>query len=230
MVGSFAACGGGKGGNSPTPTPTQTPIPSPTATTEILVLPSNAETTEGGSANSAPFFVSAARFQAVYGTALLGSLAPGSEITGIRFRLDASSAAFANAFIEDLEIRLSTSQRQPGSLSSNFAMNRGQDEVVVRDGFLAISPDDYPSGSSPNGFGPWIPFVQPFTYEGGPLLLEIGLSGMQPSSQARLVDNLCCALPDSESAYGTADGFATTTADGGLFQDLIVTEYLFTPR
>lgn len=195
------------------------------ALTESLLLPSDAATVEGNSANVSPFRDVPARFQSVYGASLLG-LPVGAKITGMRFRLDGSETRFTNVTISNFEVRLSTSTSQPGSLSSTFAANRGADEVIVRTGPLTIAPNDYPIGSMPNAFGPTIQFSRPFVYKGGPLLLEIGYTGV-PGPDLHRTDAVFPATAESESGYGAGGGFNSTIADVGLFQDLIVVEYQF---
>jgi len=218
FAGVLAACAD----ESTSPPSTSPPV------TESLLLPSYAATVEGNAANFSPFKNMPARFQAVYGTALL-RLPVGATITGMRFRLDASvSIGTGPVTISNFEVRLSTSAHQPGLLSATFAANRGTDEVVVRTGPLTIGPDDYPVGGFPNAFGPTIEFSQPFVYKGGPLLLEIGYTGLPRFEGGPvLVDAVVPATVESQSAYGSAGGFNATTADLGLFQDLTVVEYLF---
>ena len=190
--------------------------------TESFYLPSNAPTVEGNSANQSPFKGSAGRFQAVYGTSLV-PIPVGARITGMSLRLDGAAPAFTNLTIDNVEIRLSTSALPPGSLSTTFASNRGGDEVIVRTGPLTITPTDYPTGNTPNAFGPTIHFSRPFVYQGGPLLLEVAFTGLPPA-EARLADNV---FPTTDSRTGYGSGFNATTADIGLFNDLIVVHYQF---
>lgn len=192
---------------------------------ESLFLPANALTVEGNGSNSSPFENTAGRFQTVYGPALLGGLPNGARLTGMRFRLNENQSAFSSVTISNLEIRLSTSQRQPGSLSTTFATNRGADEVVVRTGPLAIAPADYAVGNTPNTFGRVITFNQPFTYRGGALLLEMAYTGLAPADARRTDSN--SGGGDVQSGYGVANGFNSATADVGLFPGHIVVEYLF---
>jgi len=191
---------------------------------ESLFVPANAQTVEGSSANQSPFKVQPGRFQTVYAQSVL-TLPVGAKITAIRFRLDGPSSPLPTVTIDNFEIRLSTSKNPPGSLSPTFANNRGTDEVVVRTGPLSIASADYPTGGSPNLFGPLIQFSQPFVYRGGPMLLEIGATGM-PAGSNRPSDAVFPATV-SQSGYGTSAGFNATTADLGMFDDLIVVEYRF---
>lgn len=188
-----------------------------------LQLPANAGAKEGNSSNSSPFGGDAQRFQSVYGEALLTALPRGAIIKAIGFRLEGGATSFTQQTIANLEIRLSTSAKPPGSLSLTFAANRGADSVVVRAGPLTIAPADYPSGPGPNAFGKRIDFdMASFTYKGGPLLLEIATTAVPAG---RPVDNVFPSSQDSQSVYGT--GFSATMADGAPFFDLVVVEYTF---
>jgi hypothetical protein len=141
----------------------------------------------------------------------------------MRFRLDGTSSATIQGAITNFEVRLSTGPDAPGPLSTTFADNRGSDEVIVRTGPLTVAAGDYGIGATPNAFGPVIAFQQPFTYEGGSLLLEIGMTGISTGGG---VDGVFPAA-GFHSAYGSANGFNTTTADLGLYDDLIIVEYRY---
>ena len=190
--------------------------------TGTIQLPTDAATSEGNSANTSPFGGTAQRFQSVYGEPLLAGLPIGATITGMRLRLDESATSFGQELVGNLEIRLSTSKKPPGSLSIVFSANRGDDEVIVRSGSFTIEPADYPSGGAPNDFGKQIDFAQGFTYTGGPLLLEMGITAL---TSGRSVDNVSPSSEDSQSVY--ANSFAATTAEGSPYFDLIVVEYAF---
>ena len=190
---------------------------------DSLFLPPDAPTTPGNDGNASPFSGAARRFQAVYGAPLLSGLPVGSRITGMRFRLGAGGMQVISGTVTNFEVRLSTSARQLGNLSATFSENRGGNEVVVRSGEMVIAPGDYPTGNSPNAWGPLIEFQQPFVYPGGPLLLEIGMTGI---ANGGAMDNHY-PVTGSETAYGSADGFDTATADLGIYEDLIVVEYRF---
>lgn len=189
-----------------------------------LQLPASAATSEGNSSNTSPFGgTSGQRFQSVYGAPLLTALPNGATITGIRLRLDGDAASFKQETVANVEIRLSTSKKPPGSLSQTFADNRGTDEVIVRAGPLSIAPGDYPAGTKPNAFGKTIDFnLGTFTYRGGPLLLEVAATAL---TSGRNMDNVSPSTPDSQSVYGT--GFSATKSDGAPYFDLIVVEYVF---
>src|SRR5690349_4563859 len=101
-------------------------------------------------------------------------------------------------------------------MSNTLADNRGADEVLVHTGPLTIGAGDYPTGGSPNAFGATISFTTPYTYTGGPLLLEYSHTPFPSTvSFADAVGN----SPDGRSAFGT--GFNATTADIGMSSDVV---------
>lgn len=188
-----------------------------------LFVPADALTQEGDTQNYSPFGGPGRRFQSVYRPSDLGGIPAGGKITGIRFRLDQFATVPIEGDITNFEVRLSTFARGLGNLDPAFAENRGVDEVITRTGPLAVASGDYSVGGSPNAFGPVIDFERPFTYVGGSLLLEVGTTGIAVGS---IIDGVL--LTDgSQSAYGAANGFNTTSADLGIFGDVPVIEYLF---
>ena len=149
------------------------------ARADLIVIPAAYAAAEGpGGDDTTPLGVDGqVRAQVVYGSALLGALGIGDQITGLTFRVGGGSAGLAAQTVTTYEIRLSQSQNAPGSLSTTFASNRGADEVIVRSGQLTINAGDFPGGATPNAFGAIIPFSTPYTFAGGPLLLEIAYTG-----------------------------------------------------
>lgn len=111
------------------------------------------------------------RLQAVYGASLLNQLQVGDQITGISFSPNGTQPSVPPQTVADYSITLSTAKNGPGQLSENFRDNIGFDATTVRHGPLVVGQDDYP------GFGKVIEFTTPFTYKGGPLLVDIAHSG-----------------------------------------------------
>ena len=130
--------------------------------------------------------------QTVYNASLLGEagLNAGDVLNGLSFRVNATNAA-PNFRVDEYIIRLSTSNFSAGNLEDVFEMNRGDDLVEVRSGPLTFSAADFDDTSIapgrgpgiPNAFGAVITFDNPFTYNGGNLLLDythtapLGLDG-----------------------------------------------------
>lgn len=181
--------------------------------------------TEGGSAEGTSLGDFANRVQSIYGTSLLAGLNVGDIITGMSFRVDAIGPVPGPQTIANYEIRLSKSPKTPGTLSNTLADNRGADEVIVRTGPLTISAGDYPTGSSPNAFGITIPFTTPYTYTGGPLLLEYSHT---PFPSTHSFADAVANSPNGQSAFGT--GFSATTADIGMTNDVVVVQFQVVPE
>lgn len=188
-----------------------------------LDLPSNAATTEGTSDDGSPF-TTARRFQAAYGSALLSNMPSGAKIVGMSIRLESGSSAFTAETISNFEVRLSTPKNAPGALSTTFADNRGNDEVIVRTGPLVIEPADYPTGATPNGFGKMIAFDTQFVYQGGDLMLEVGTEGLAGGNQRR-TDAFFPTNLATQACYGFVNGSSATTADIGHFNTIMVIQY-----
>lgn len=142
------------------------------------VVPSSLQNDEGNAGEASTFGSGSARIQQVYGTEYLTGLQVGDQITGISFRLDRGQFLGLPAqTVDDFSITLSTAKFGPNDLSMNFGDNLGLDAVTVRQGILTIGPDDYAGGGSPETFGATIAFSTSFSYQGGPLLVDISHSG-----------------------------------------------------
>ena len=145
--------------------------------------------------------------QVVYGESLLiaADIQVGDQITGLAFRVQGGEVAPIWS-VADYQIRLATSLNPPGSLDTNFIANRGGDYVVVRSGPLTYTGTEYPTGGSPNTFGPVIPFNTSFTYNGGDLLLEYTHSVIASGGSSADADGFITGAQSQWSA-----GFNTTT-------------------
>jgi hypothetical protein len=190
-----------------------------------IVVPAGADATEGGSAEGTSLGDFSNRVQSIYGTSLLSNLHVGDIITGLSFRVDGIGPAPGPQTIANYEIRLSKSPKTPGTLSNTLADNRGADELIVRNGPLTIAVGDYPIGSSPNAFGATIAFTTPYTYTGGPLLLEYSHT---PFPSTHSFADAVANSPDGQSAFGT--GFGATTADIGMTNDVAVVRFQVVPE
>lgn len=120
-------------------------------------------------------------FQQVYAASQLNGLAPGSIINGMQFRLDSIFNSSPASTVTNFDVALGPSNFAPGSLSNNVASNQGAGTVQVRTGSLSFAENSFPSGGSPNGWGPVIPFSASYTYMGGDLLLTV--SHTAPTSE-----------------------------------------------
>jgi len=176
---------------------------------------------EGGNGEGTALGVFSNTAQIVYGSTLLSAagLDIGDQITGISFRVDNTGLNPVGGpspvwSVADYQIRLATSLNAPGNLDPNFINNRGSDYSVVRLGPLSYNGTEYPTGGSPNLFGPTIQFDNSFTYSGGDLLLEYTHSPISSGGAWVDANN---ALPLAQSQFSA--GYNTTTEGFSGFGD-----------
>lgn len=111
-------------------------------------------------------FTSPVRTQLAYGSEHFSS--SGLFITELRFRPDYYYGRAFTSTVSQIQIRLSTSARDPDQLSRTFAENVGRDETVVFDGSLPLASAFAGPATGPKDFDIVIPLSQPFLY--GPAL------------------------------------------------------------
>jgi hypothetical protein len=114
------------------------------------------------------------RSQSVYGAVNFPSDI-GLVITELRFRPDYFYGRAFTATISNIQINLSTTLRNPESLSSTFANNVGTDDTVVFSGSLTVSSQFIGPPTGPKEFDIVVPLTTPFLYNpaAGHLLLEV---------------------------------------------------------
>ena len=176
-----------------------------------IVAPQPFSGTEGSNSSSGVLLGNSRTLQYVYSTSELGFSA-GSELAGLAFRLNNSQGTNVALTWTNYTIELSQSLFAPGSLSTVFANNIGADVVTVRSGPLAIAASAFPSGGSPNAFGPEIVFTTPYTYTGGDLLVTIRHTG-----NTQGIGYFADSVPNATGLYEGqgAAGFATASFTAG---------------
>jgi hypothetical protein len=188
-----------------------------------IVPPANAST-NGGSSNSIPLgAASGGTYMVLYEPSQLVGLPIGGRITSLQLRqsnLETAPWPSANATFSDYEIRIGTSTRTAATMSLTYADNL-TGAVLVRDGALSLPANVYPgggaSGATPEDWGPVITFSTPYTYSGGPLVLEFRNTGV--TAPLQFAD---CATPAvAASAIGSAAS-KTATSGFGVALPLIV--------
>jgi hypothetical protein len=187
------------------------------------VIPPTNATVNGGSGNIIPLATSSGggAYQVLYEPSQLVGLPIGGRITSIRLRQwNIAFAAWppAAAVCTDYEIRLGTSTRTAATISTTFADNITS-AVLVRDGALNLAANAYPggaaTGTTPEGWGPVIAFSTPYTYTGGPLVIEFRNNGTGVTGSADTV-TLC------PSAAGVGNTSAQTATIGFVTPPLVV--------
>lgn len=154
---------------------------STTLAQSVLPVPPN-----GGSVATAGTNVpfgrpSTSRVQIAYGEVSAGSAV---VIEALGFVIGASAVTAKSV---DLEVRLSTAANEPSALASDFAGNRGGDELIVR----AQSPFALPAANP--GDVVWIDLEQPYFFDpaGGALLIELVQHARAPGTYAVESTTLC---------------------------------------
>jgi len=122
----------------------------------------------------------------------------------------------------------------PTAISNTFASNFTGGMTQVRNGALSFNPGDFPTGGSPNAFGPAIGFnLSSYTYNGGDLAIlmrfatQTGTGGTPTQSPFDAI-----AATDTANGYGTlfaarwVSGSSATTGGNANF---LVTKLSATP-
>jgi hypothetical protein len=148
-----------------------------------IVVPNANTVVDGNSNNLIPFRgdpFSYTRYQQIFASSQFNGP---TLLSSIAFRRDQQygnlGAPLNNFTYSDLSIQLSTSPNTPGTMSSNFASNRGADLTTVRTGSVSVSsPLCTAAPTCPFDFV--VSFLTPFAYDpnAGDLLFEfINLGG-----------------------------------------------------
>jgi hypothetical protein len=188
---------------------------------DTVVVPAPFETTEGLSSQFSSLTSAERTLQFVYDSTQLGGLTLGTTISGMAFRLDSVFFGWppASRTWSSYNIQLSKSLNDPGNLSLTFANNIGADVVTVRSGSLTLSAGSFPTGGTPNNFGPVISFTTSYLYTGGDLLITIHTGN---DVDAGSVD----AIANAAGLYQGlgASTFGATTAEPTLVSNVPVVQ------
>ena len=135
------------------------------------------------------------------------------RITELRFRPDYRYGKAFSTTIANLEIRLSTTERAPDTLSRVFANNPGGDETLVYQGALSLASAFTGPANGPKAFDMVIPLSTPFSYspDNGNLLLDVRTFG---TSQASRLSGRLSSSDTASRVYG-AVGAVSGGADSG---------------
>lgn len=187
-----------------------------------LVIPTNNATAWAQTNAYSPFMV-AGRYQQVFSSNQFRHVQRPQQITGIAYRyrtVPVSDWALLERFVE---IRLSTTSRQPGQLSTNFAENVGADEQVV----LSTNYWKFFGGAASHGlqvFSMGFSFSKPFVYDytKGNLLLEVRMPGSYYRSNYSLD-----AVLDPHEATSCLYGSSTNSLSGFALWAIAVARFSF---
>ncbi len=185
-----------------------------------VIVPNNLSTTQGDTGNLFPFFSSKPiRYQQVLAKSQFSRFAAGGEtINSIAFRAHAPGIPFA-ASVPQLQVRLSTTQKNLDGLSSTFVENAGPDEAQVFSGPLSVAANNSASGGGVATFDIVITFTTPFHYDPANGNLLIDIRNLQGGTEVPPLDqemDATSATGDSVSrVYNYDDASATGAGQMG---------------
>ncbi|MBS0188452.1 MAG: hypothetical protein JSS51_10305 [Planctomycetes bacterium] len=196
------------------------------------VIPLNAVSLAGDNGNAIPLGdYLTGTFQTMYDADQLAAIPVGSTITGIRLRLyNGASTNFPEVArtLPQYDIRLAQAATATSGMSNTFASNM-INPVLVRSGSFNIAAGAYPggaaTGTTPEGWGPLIPFTTPYLYVGGGLTVEFRAQ-MPGAAILFFADSV---RQPNKTAYLSA-GSSTATTGGGVQQwNGLAMQLTFTP-
>ena len=132
-----------------------------------LVLPGGLGDVEGDfQLLNTPPPANGTRIQWVYSASDFKAVPQGrNSLVSISWRPDESVTGPNHASIDDLELRLSTTNAKPGTLSSSMDDNIGGDELVVYSGAIDFRTEGAGAETGPRAFDYVIDFQTPFVYD-----------------------------------------------------------------
>jgi hypothetical protein len=142
-------------------------------------------------------------------------------------RPDASVTAPVSFTFSDTVIRMSTTNRNPGELSTTFADNVGPNPVVVFAGDLSLSTANTGPAAGPKDFDFVFPLQRPFTYDtsAGNLIFDVETAGTDLVISQTTDFAVSTALGFEEIAAFTAGAEVATGRWGGN-----VIQFTFVPE
>jgi hypothetical protein len=150
------------------------------AAEQHIVLPAAFATLEGAFNNTVPIGSSGGTMQTMYSAVEMSDVPIGSRITAFQLRQD-NNFGFVpwprlDIVVADYRVYMGKSTRTPGTFSTTFA-NNIIDKQQVKSGPVNLTKSAYPGsfpigGTAPEGWGPVIVLDTPYTYVGGPLVIE----------------------------------------------------------
>jgi hypothetical protein len=162
------------------------------------VIPEGYANTPGTATFLGPMANSQRTYQQLIAASQLTDLVD-KEITSLSYRIPSNATGpwpTAEVTFASFDIYMSGSV-DPVNRSLTFENNIVGPQTLVRSGTLVLPAESFPSGGSPNGFGPEIIFDSPWTYTGGNLLIEIRHTGFTGTSRSLDANNT------STFGYGT---------------------------
>jgi hypothetical protein len=195
------------------------------------VVPNAFAASEAGGVFSLTSTAAAGRtFQWVIDSSQLTSFV-GSNLNGMAFRLNAGANwPTTAASMSQFDVYLGAGV-DPTATSTTFAANFTGSVTQVRSGAITFNPGDFPTGGTPNNFGPNINFnLGSYLYTGGDLAMMVRFSAQTGNTSQSPFDAI--AATDTANGYGTlfaARWTSSATGTTGGNANFIVTRFDATP-
>ncbi len=167
--------------------------------TQFFVVPPEYETSPGTATFLGPLYTGARTCQWLIHEDELTNLV-GKELQALSWRIPPSASSNwppSDVTITNYDLWLSGSVAPADRDLTDFTQNVVGTQKQVKAGSLFIPMNSYPSGSSPNDWGPEIVFDSVYLYTGGHLLIELRLTGTGVTNQST------DAVGTSTTGYGT---------------------------
>jgi hypothetical protein len=178
------------------------------------VVPSDYTSVPGNGSFLGPLYTGARTYQLLIHEDLLTTLV-GQEIQALSWRIiPAASSNWPpiDVTVPNYDLYLSGSVTPANRSLTDFSSNVVGPQKQVRSGSLFIPMNSYPSGNSPNDWGPEIMFDSLYLYNGGHLLIELRLTGTGTTNQS--TDALTSTAPGSGTLFSACWGSSYTANSG----------------
>jgi hypothetical protein len=178
------------------------------------VVPSDYTSVPGNGSFLGPLYTGARTYQLLIHEDLLTTLV-GQEIQALSWRIiPAASSNWPpiDVTVPNYDLYLSGSVTPANRSLTDFSSNVVGPQKQVRSGSLFIPMNSYPSGNSPNDWGPEIMFDSLYLYNGGHLLIELRLTGTGTTNQS--TDALTSTAPGSGTLFSACWGSSDTANSG----------------
>lgn len=201
------------------------------AAEQHIVLPAAFANLEGSVSNSIPIGSSVGTMQTMYSAGEMTPVPTGSRIIALQMRQDNVIGFVSwprNDFvIADFRVYMGRSNRTPGTFSPTFAGNI-VDKQQVKAGPLNLTKNAYPGsfpggGTTPKGWGPVIVLDTPYTYVGGPLVIEWRNTGAGSNG-----GTACDATTNSAAAAGGGNS-SSADATGANGESAAIVRLMYLP-
>ena len=155
----------------------------------------------------------------------------GSNITGMQYRLNSTATwPTTAASMANFDIYMGASV-DPSAMSNTFLDNFTGGITQVRNGGITFNPGDFPTGGTPNAFGPTMAFnLGSYAYNGGDLAVMLRFDAQTGATAAAAFDAI--AASDPNNGWGTLFAGRWTGNSAGLSGNngnFIVTQFTADP-